>query len=66
MADYLCECVMGFVDRNCSTNTDECAAVECAGNSTCQDLINGFVCVCNTGFEGYNCTGNLNGCECRL
>ena len=57
VADYTCQCLAGYSGRNCSIDIDDCAGVQCPGNSTCIDSVDSFTCVCNHGFEGENCTG---------
>lgn len=40
--DYVCDCLPGFTDKNCSTNIDECITNNqpCQHGATCTDLVN--------------------------
>ena len=55
----MCSCPAGYSGKNCGIDIDDCAGVECPGNSTCIDEVDSFTCVCNLGFEGENCTGMM-------
>ncbi|KAJ8042523.1 Fibropellin-3 [Holothuria leucospilota] len=53
--DYVCMCIDGFEDKNCSTNINDCMSDPCQNNSTCVDGIAIYSCMCLPGFEGVHC-----------
>ena len=57
--DYMCICLPGYTNKNCSENIDDCQDAECPGNSSCVDYVNEFRCLCDKGFTGENCTEGM-------
>ncbi|XP_053380724.1 protein crumbs-like isoform X2 [Mercenaria mercenaria] len=60
--DYNCTCVLGYGDKNCSTNIDECSPNPCMNGATCTDLLNDYRCDCLAGFNGNQCENNIDEC----
>ncbi|KJH41516.1 EGF-like domain protein [Dictyocaulus viviparus] len=65
---YKCDCMPGFMDRNCSTNIDDCTNHKCQNNGICvvgrystslnkvvKDGIESYSCKCVMGFSGEFC-----------
>ena len=50
--DYSCSCMLGFTDKNCSTNIDDCFPDPCYHGSQCVDGVNNFSCLCSPGYTG--------------
>ena len=59
---------LGFTGSDCSININECLAITCPQNSTCQDGVNSAKCVCLDDKVGENCEkGNFDFfCFCNL
>ena len=52
---YICLCLDGYEELNCSTNTDDCMNNPCLNGGTCEDDVNGYQCTCVTGYSGDSC-----------
>ena len=52
---YICLCLDGYEELNCSTNTDDCMNNPCLNGGTCEDDVNGYQCSCMSGYSGYSC-----------
>ena len=50
--DYTCTCTVGFTDKNCSTNIDDCIPNPCYHDSQCNDGIDSYTCSCSPGYTG--------------
>ena len=50
--DYTCSCVVGYTDKNCSTNIDDCVPNPCYHDNQCIDGVNSYTCICSSGFTG--------------
>ncbi|XP_033624614.1 fibropellin-1-like [Asterias rubens] len=59
---FNCTCPAGFDGVLCETDTDECLSDPCGINSTCDDVVNGFVCHCSLGFAGRLCRDEVDEC----
>lgn len=47
--DYICYCYLGFFDKNCFININECSFVICYNGGICIDGINSYICNCILG-----------------
>lgn len=45
IAQYYCQCKLGYNGTNCQTNINECEQHNCTNGATCVDQVNGFRCV---------------------
>ena len=54
-SSYACACVAGYTGSRCEREINECESNPCAGfESSCVDLVAGFICACPPGFSGRN------------
>ena len=60
---YECDCLPGWSDHNCATNTLECASGPCQNNGVCIDDLDAFVCLCPSGWWGDRCHRDVNECD---
>ncbi|KAK3802695.1 hypothetical protein RRG08_001958 [Elysia crispata] len=61
--DYVCVCVPGFTDKNCSTDIDDCLSDPCINGGNCTDQVNNFTCVCPPAYRGRNCHIGVDFCK---
>jgi len=66
---YHCKCEVGWMDKNCDANVNECYekakyGVECSEHGRCVDTPGSFYCRCVSGMagDGYTCT-DLDDCD---
>ncbi|KAI4495639.1 hypothetical protein M0802_008474 [Mischocyttarus mexicanus] len=59
---YVCECLAGYAEDDCSINIDECIDNKCQNNATCVDEIANYSCICNSGWQGWLCDNDINEC----
>lgn len=64
VADYSCECELGYTGRHCDVDIDDCAPEPCQRGGICTDLTNrNYLCDCtNTGFTGTECHIDIDEC----
>jgi Notch-like protein len=60
--DYYCDCLAGYEDKNCSTQSSLCDSNPCLHGGACVDGLNSFTCTCAAGYTGDTCgTGECYG-----
>lgn len=58
--DYECDCVPGYMGRDCEQEIDECSPVNPCINGNCTDLLNSYTCICFDQFTvGLSCGYNI-------
>ena len=62
IANYVCSCVAGYTDKNCSVEIDECDPSPCKNGGGCTDVLNGFTCNCSYGYTGETCEERIPRC----
>lgn len=60
---FRCKCRVGFRGSRCESNINECSSSPCLNNSTCVDLVDGFVCKCPSNFQGVYCERPYDFCQ---
>jgi len=59
--DYICECVPGYVGKNCETDFNECENNPCQNGGVCaEDGLDSFNCTCTEGWAGPICDYECN------
>lgn len=49
---YVCECMPGYIEDDCSVDKDECIDNQCQNGATCKDAVARYYCECIDGWEG--------------
>lgn len=60
---YLCQCLEGFVGKNCDDSINMCSSYPCQNGGTCQDGMDDYTCTCPPGYVGKNCSLPVSWCE---
>ena len=55
LENFTCISLIIFIDKNCSTDIDECAPKPCKHGATCSNLIGRYECNCTEDFTGTDC-----------
>ena len=52
---HSCVCPAGYIDKNCSTNIDDCVDHICQHGSQCVDGVDSYTCLCTRHYTGKYC-----------
>ncbi|CAL1529767.1 unnamed protein product [Lymnaea stagnalis] len=61
--DFTCRCNVGFEDRLCERNPNNCAGNPCRNGGLCVDGLSTSTCKCPVGFSGPRCENDLSLCD---
>jgi len=62
LANYTCDCLLGYKGDQCQINIDECVDHKCE-KGVCVDGIANYTCLCDLGWTGWLCDEEINECE---
>lgn len=44
LGGYWCDCIVGYMGKDCESDIDECVSIFCKNNGLCIDLLGNYFC----------------------
>ena len=59
---FTCVCDVGWKEKFCDVDIDECLLDYCKNNATCNNTDGNYTCACQAGYTGRNCSTDIDDC----